>query len=101
MRVVEILLPLTYASGEAIPEAIFDLLKQELAEKFGGVTAYSRSPAEGLWRDEGHIEQDAIVIFEVMTEQVDKDWWSDLRTRLEALFRQEEIVIRTFRSGRI
>ena len=71
MRVVEIFLPLSYGDGQRVPEAIFDLLKQELTEKFGGVTAYSRSPAEGLWRDGGSIERDTIVVFEVMTEKLD------------------------------
>ena len=95
MRVIEIFLPLNYGDGEPVPAAIFELFKQELAEKFGGVTAYSRSPADGLWRDRGSIERDTIVVFEVMAEKLDKGWWRELRRRLEALFRQTEILIRT------
>lgn len=32
--------------------------------KFGGVTLHVDSPAEGLWRDDGEIEQDRIVVAE-------------------------------------
>ena len=76
-------------------------MKEELTDKFGGVTAYSRSPAEGFWQNAGKTERDAIVIFEVMSEKLDKEWWSDLRKRLEGLFRQDEILIRSFHSSRI
>jgi len=37
---------------------------------------------------------DEIVIFEVMTETLDRDWWSEYRLELERRFRQREIVVR-------
>ena len=101
LRVVEIFLPVTYGDGSPIPAEIFEVLKQELAEKFGGVTVYSRSPAEGLWQKGGQKEREAIVIFEVMTDRVEKDWWSEFRGRLEALLRQEEVRIRSKRAARL
>ena len=101
MHVVEIFLPLTYGNGSRVPAEIFDRLKQELAEKFGGVTAYARSPAQGLWQKGSGQEEDAIVIFEVMTEKVDETWWSAFRKRLESLLRQEEVLIRSTDSARL
>jgi hypothetical protein len=101
MRLVEILLPLAYPDGQAVPSSVFDLLKEELSEKFGGVTAYAHSPAEGLWRDGSHTEHDTIVIFEVMTKKLDQVWWEDLRKRLELLFRQEEVVIRAIHATKV
>ena len=42
-------------------------LRSELADRFGGVTAYMRAPARGLWKgDTGETTRDDIVIFEVM-----------------------------------
>lgn len=101
MRVVEIFLPLTYGDGSRAPAEIFELLKQELAEKFGGVTAYARSPAQGLWQNGGQQQEDSIVIFEVMTDKVDKEWWAAFRSRLEALLRQEEVLIRSSHAARL
>ena len=101
MRVFEIFLPLSFGDGQPVPAAVFELLKQELTEKFGGVTAFRRSPAEGLWRDSGGIEQDKIVVFEVMTDKLEKAWWGEFRDRLEALFRQTEVLIRTSHAGKI
>jgi hypothetical protein len=33
-------------------------------------------------------------VFEVMTADIDREWWTQYRGALEALFRQEQIVIR-------
>jgi hypothetical protein len=101
LRLLEIFLPLAFNDGQPVPEAIFELLKEELSAKFGGVTAYARSPADGLWRKGGSTERDQLVIFEVMTDKVDKEWWSDFRRRVEELFRQNEILIRSSHVARI
>ena len=69
MHVIEIFLPLQRNDGSPQPRELFGKVRKELIEKFGGLTAYSRAPAEGLWeRDEGSVDKDAIVIFEVMAE---------------------------------
>jgi hypothetical protein len=68
-------------------------VKAELTEKFGGVTMHLDAPAEGLWQDDGAIEEDRIVTAEVMTEVVDRVWWARYRAELETRFRQDEIVI--------
>jgi hypothetical protein len=60
----------------------------------GGLTAFTRAPAEGHWRDAGETRRDDIVVFEVMAENLDRDWWRAYRRELERGFRQEEIVIR-------
>jgi hypothetical protein len=95
MHVVEIFLPLRRNDGSPQPPALFAQVRRELVDRFGGLTAYSRAPAEGLWeREEGSVDADAIVIFEVMTGALDRAWWAKFRSRLEQLFGQEAIVIR-------
>ena len=94
MTLIEILLPLNDNAGRPQPRKAFADLRRLLVERFGGLTAFTRSPAEGLWDGEGKIERDDIVVLEVMTDYVDRTWWSALRERLEARFRQESIVIR-------
>ncbi|WP_409566810.1 hypothetical protein [Rhizobium leguminosarum] len=78
-----------------------DLVRDELTSKFGGVTLHVNSPAEGLWCDDGEIERDRIVVAELMTPELDRAWWSSYRTKLEARFRQEEIVIRVIEIERL
>ncbi|WP_442130628.1 hypothetical protein [Rhizobium leguminosarum] len=65
------------------------------------VTLHVDSPAEGLWCDDGEIERDRIVVAELMTPELDRAWWSSYRTKLEARFRQEEIVIRVIEIERL
>jgi hypothetical protein len=36
-------------------------------------------------------------MFEVLTEQLDKEWWGDYRKRLQERFRQEELLICGFK----
>jgi hypothetical protein len=43
---------------------------------------------------ENAINRDDVVIFEVMTDQLDRPWWVQYRRDLEQRFRQIELVIR-------
>lgn len=95
MHLVQILLPLNDNDGHPFSDAPFNAVRRELTERFGGVTAYTRTPATGLWkRDEGDVGRDDIVMVEVMVETVDREWWNRYRDRLAAAFRQEELVMR-------
>lgn len=95
MWVIALFLPLKRNDGSDQPRALFGDVRRELVERFGGLTAYARAPAEGLWqREPGEVDRDAIVIFEVMAEALDRGWWSEYRARLEQAFGQEALVIR-------
>jgi hypothetical protein len=95
MYLVQLLLPLYDNDGHPFPPAAFAELRSELTDRFGGLTAYSRAPAEGVWEEEGGERQrDDIVVYEVMVEQLDRSWWAALRTRLEQRFTQEELIVR-------
>ena len=102
MHLVQILLPLADNAGQPLPRALFAALARELTERFGGLTAYTRAPAEGLWRDEDAAERtsdtpvvrDQIVIYEVMAQELDPAWWADRRRALERDFRQETVIVR-------
>ena len=96
MQLIQVLLPLYDNDATPIRPALFQQVRDELAARFGGLTVYSRSPAEGLWQDDAGERpvHDDVVLFEVMTDQLDRTWWSAYRQTLEARFEQEEIVIR-------
>lgn len=94
MHLIQILLPLRDNEGAAFDGGLYDAVQKELTERFGGVTAFSRAPAEGLWKDGGKTRGDDIVVLEVMTDAVDEVWWRDYRSTLETRFRQDEIVVR-------
>jgi hypothetical protein len=97
VHLVQILLPLFDNDGIRLDTALFTDVRGELTDAFGGVTAYSRSPAKGLWkRDDGQIERDEVVMVEVAIESLDRAWWRDYRARLERRFRQDTILIRAF-----
>jgi hypothetical protein len=92
---VEFFLPVFDNQGAHISKDEFVRVRRELTDRFGGVTAFMRSPAMGLWEERtGVIRQDDLVSFEVMTESLDRDWWRDYREQLAMRFRQQEIVMR-------
>lgn len=101
MHLIQILLPLYDNHGQALPAALHAEVKAALTEKFGGLTAYVRSPAEGRWKDAGTETRDDIVIYEVMVSEVDEGWWQRCRSALEASFRQEEVIIRALPMRRL
>jgi hypothetical protein len=89
MHQIEILLP---ADTKFV--AWRTALAQELASRFGGVTAFIRAPAKGLFEQNGQQVEDDIVVFEIMADVLEREWRSALRVRLEDDFHQDEIVIR-------
>ena len=95
MFLIDILLPLQDERGEPFPAEFYDRLAQRLTERFGGVTSFARSPGEGRWKNHGATKHDEIVVIEVMTEEVDREWWSQLRRDLLREFQQEDIVVRS------
>jgi hypothetical protein len=94
MHLIQILLPLYDNAGNHFGEELYGKVRSELTERFGGLTAFTSAPAQGLWKDAGKTRRDDIVVFEVMAEELDADWWRGYRQKLEAAFRQDEIVIR-------
>jgi hypothetical protein len=95
MHLVQFILPLRDNGGTPFPRTSFNEVRDELAARFGGVTAYLRAPAEGVWKEgDQQLVHDEVVIFEVMTDPLDRPWWRAYRAALEAHFRQQEVLVR-------
>ena len=95
MHLVQLLLPLYDNHGRRLDAGLFAQVRDELVERFGGLTAYTRAPASGVWEEaDGDTVHDDIVIYEVMVETLDDAWWRDFRARTEQRFGQDELVVR-------
>jgi hypothetical protein len=94
MVLIQLLLPSTSAAhGDGL--APLTETRQELAERFRGLTAYIRSPAKGSWTaPDGRVEQDDVVMVEVVTETFDRTWWRQYAATLAVRFDQESIHLR-------
>ena len=89
MHLVQLLLPVV---GQ---REVFDEVMHELTERFGGVTAYTRAPAAGVWKSSSQsTERDDIVVVEVMVARLDREWWAAYRRHLEQRLAQKELVVR-------
>jgi hypothetical protein len=101
-HLVQLLLPLKMSDGSDVPAERFAEVRLELTQRFGGVTAYSRSPATGLWkRTESELERDQVIMIEVVVDALDREWWAQYREQLEARFGQDEIHARALPLERI
>jgi hypothetical protein len=94
MHLIQILLPLYDNGGQRFEQADYSEVQKHLTYRFGGLTAFTRSPAQGLWKNEGDTTYDDIIVLEVMARDLDREWWGLYRLTLEALFRQDHVVIR-------
>ena len=94
MYLIQLLLPLYDNEGESFGQQVYDRVRDELTREFGGVTAFRSSPAEGVWKEGGRVSRDAIVIFEVMTGELRRGWWTSYRAELESRFRQDKMIVR-------
>ena len=101
-HLVQVLLPTHRRNGAPVASEEFARVRVELTERFGGVTAYARSPATGLWkRDDAEIERDQVIMIEVVVEVFDREWWARYREQLETRFEQEEVLARALAMERI
>jgi hypothetical protein len=97
MNLVQILLPVYGNDGRALLHDTYDAIRDELVARFGGLTAFTQSPAEGLWNPgDGTPLHDEIIMIEVMVSAIEHQWWSAFRKRLEERLGQQSIVIRVW-----
>ena len=93
-HLVQILLPVRDDDGRSFQEADYERVASDLTCRFGGVTAFTRSPAQGRWLADGKTEHDDIVVVEVIDPDFDRTFWEGYRVELESRFRQDVILIR-------
>jgi len=90
------LLPTKSAERVAFSDDLVRLTRKELVDQFGGVTAYTRAPAAGVWTSpEGNVEEDNVVMIEVLSEEFETSWWRAYAETLKKRFGQKSIHIRT------
>jgi hypothetical protein len=96
MVLIQILLPVAVpADSHRQSRAAFDETRRELVERFGGITAYTRAPAEGVWTAPGGgRELDTVIMVEVITASFDRTWWRAYAATLARRFEQEAIHVR-------
>ena len=94
-HLVQLLLPTSDNRGRRFDGSLFASTRAELVKQFGGITAYLRSPAAGAWvAPEGTVERDAVVMVEVVVDDLDRAWWRAYLRELKGRFDQEEIHAR-------
>jgi hypothetical protein len=97
MHLVQLLLPLYSNSGVRFDQRLYTEVGNELVNRFGGITAYTRAPVRGLWQESEHIVRDDLIIYEIMVERLDAEWWGAYRMTLESRFQQQSLVVRAHR----
>lgn len=97
---VQLFLPYFDPDGRQFPRSYYNGLKQQLVEKFGGISMYEQAPITGLWKEnEQAVQRDRLMIFEVMATTIDVDYWRALKEKLQKKFRQQEVLIRRMNIG--
>jgi inorganic pyrophosphatase len=95
-------LPLYKQDGKKFPSNYYTTLHQKLVKKFGGLTVYSRSPAEGFWQaDDKKVIKEDMLVHEVMASEVDELFWQKLKSSLMKKFEQQDVIITCSRISRI
>jgi hypothetical protein len=97
IHLVQLLIPLYDNERRPFPPTHYSQLRDELTREFGGLTAYTRAPAQGTWsaEDGEPAQRDDIVVYEVMVATLDRAWWADYRRTLEQRFEQDQLVVRS------
>jgi hypothetical protein len=96
-RRYEILLPLRYNDGNAVPDGDLNLTREELLSRFEGVSVQPGTVA-GIWIHEGMRYEDALVRFTVNVEDTadNRQFFVEWKPTLLQRFRQIEIYITSY-----
>jgi hypothetical protein len=94
MYLVQILLPLYNNSEIRFEPERYTKVRDELVSRFGGITAYTRTPVQGLWHEREEIVRDDLIIYEIMVQELKEEWWCEYRKILENRFEQQSLVVR-------
>jgi inorganic pyrophosphatase len=95
IKLIQLFLPVVDRDGRPFPKKFFDQVKKKLAEKFDGLSVYTNSVADGYWKnDTNSIEKDQLLVYEVMANKIDLNYWAKLKASLEKQFKQELVVVR-------
>jgi len=88
----ELYLPLTYNDGRPIEKDKFNLTRQELTSRFGGLTSTPPGfPLKGWWHSAQGIVEDDIVILTILTQDDEDQFFLNYKETLRQRFAQEEI----------
>ena len=91
-RRFEILLPLRFNDGSAVPDALIAETLVELRRNFGAVSAETQK-IEGQWQHAGQLYRDELmrVFVDVEDTQQNRDFFLQFRERVRSRFRQVSI----------
>lgn len=90
MHLIQLLLPLKAGAQPHVTRT-----REELVQRYEGITAYVRSPARGAWiAPGGREEHDDVIMVEVVVDSLDREWWRQYQDTLAARFDEEQIHIR-------
>ncbi len=92
--IYEIYLPLSYNDGSIVEKEKFNLTRDELIERFGGLTSTPPGfPLLGWWHSPQGVMEDNIVMWRVVTENDDDVFFLEYKQMLKRRFIQEEVFI--------
>ena len=69
-------------------------LPDELVERFGGITAYTRAPVPGLSAKSQQVVRDDLAIYRIVVDALDEHWWCAFGRSLKRFFQQQSVVVR-------
>lgn len=90
----DLYIPLKYNDGRKIEQDKLYRTKEELVQKFGGLTVFPPAGgAEGYWLHDGELVEDSIFIFRIVVSFDADPWITDYKSTLMSRFEQDEIFI--------
>src|SRR5438045_2446338 len=101
-RRYEILLPLILNDGMPIKPELYDLTRDELLERFGGLT-HSPQPRSGYWKDKDQRYQDELLLYiiDVDDTEENREFFTFYKPTLLERFQQIEIYIISYLIDRV
>lgn len=97
LRRFEILLPLRFNDGSAVPDELIADALLELEDRFGAVSSETQT-IRGRWRHEGQSYRDDLVrvFVDVADDPENREFFVEFKQRLKARFHQLDMWVSTY-----
>ena len=97
LRRYELLLPLRFNDGQAVPDDVVAETLLELEQRFGAVSSETQT-IRGFWRHEGESYRDDLtrIFVDIADEPEHREFFLEFKERLKARFGQVDIWMTTY-----
>lgn len=102
-HLIQLFMPTHDVRGNTFDPDLYSEVVAELSAVFKHLSVYTRDTSGPIFSTstDQPVKQSSMVVYEITTDLIDPEWWSNYRAVLESRFQMREILIRALLMRRL